>query len=54
MDELVKRDERELSWGIGKAISLSDYMIVNDSTLEEFKANVESLLERIEKEHPEV
>ena len=54
MDELVKRDERELSWGIGKAISLADYMIVNDSTLEEFKANVESLLERIEKEHPEV
>ena len=54
MDELVSRDDRELSWGIGNAISLSDYMIVNDSTLEAFKENVKQLLIRIEKEHRKV
>ncbi len=54
MGELVGRDDRELSWGIGNAISLSDYMIVNDSTLEIFKENVKQLLIRIEKEHSSV
>jgi dephospho-CoA kinase len=52
LGELIGRDERELSWGIGNAISLSHYMIVNDSTLEEFKENARKLLLRIEKENP--
>ncbi len=46
---LVKRDERELSWGIGNAISLAEYMIVNDSTLEEFKERSKELLLRLKK-----
>ncbi len=50
MDGLIKRDLRELSWGIGSVISLADYMIVNDGTLEEFKKNSLTLLERIEKD----
>jgi len=45
------RDSRELSWGIGKVISLADYMIVNDSTLEEYRKNVVILLNEIIKEH---
>ncbi|MHB1439334.1 MAG: AAA family ATPase [Cuniculiplasma sp.] len=50
LDQLISRDDRELSWGIGNAISLAEYMIVNDSTLEDFKKNAETLLKRIEKE----
>lgn len=46
-DELVSRDDRELSWGIGNAISLADYMIVNDSTLEDFKKRARELLLKI-------
>lgn len=44
---LIKRDLRELSWGIGSVISLADYMIVNDGTLDEFKKNTQDLLSRI-------
>jgi len=44
--ELIERDNRELSWGIGNVIALADYMIVNDSTLEIFKERVKDLLSR--------
>lgn len=50
LGQLINRDDRELSWGIGNAISLAEYMIVNDSTLEKFKENAAKLLSRIEKE----
>ncbi len=45
--ELEQRDSRELSWGIGKTISLADHMIVNDGTLEEFHNSVREFLTRI-------
>ncbi|MEM0157923.1 MAG: AAA family ATPase [Thermoplasmataceae archaeon] len=45
--ELDARDSRELNWGIGKAISLADYMIVNDGTLEQFKEKSRKLLKGI-------
>ncbi len=53
MGGLVSRDERELSWGIGTAISLAEYMIVNDSTLENFRKKSRHLLEKIEKDRSE-
>lgn len=46
-EELEQRDSRELSWGIGKTISLADHMIVNDGTLEEFHEKVREFLTRI-------
>jgi dephospho-CoA kinase len=49
-----QRDTRELSWGIGKVISLADFMIVNDSTLEEYHKNVRLLLSHIMERHPEI
>ncbi|WP_337859943.1 AAA family ATPase [Ferroplasma sp.] len=49
-----QRDNRELSWGIGKVISLADFMIVNDSTLEEYHKNVNILLNHIIARHPEI
>lgn len=47
MNGLIHRDMRELSWGIGSVISLADYMIVNDGTLEEFKEDSLSLLNKL-------
>ncbi len=44
--ELVQRDERELSWGIGNVISLADYMIVNDCSLEDFRARSEAFIKK--------
>ncbi|MGP6219895.1 AAA family ATPase [Caldiplasma sukawensis] len=52
--ELESRDNRELGWGMGNAISLADYMIVNDSTLEDFRINSKKLIEKIIENHPEV
>ncbi len=45
--ELESRDDRELGWGIGRTISLADRMIINDKTLEEFKAKVGAFLDEI-------
>ncbi|KAA8922691.1 dephospho-CoA kinase [Thermoplasma sp.] len=44
MEELIERDTRELSWGIGNVIALADYMIVNDDTLETFHERCRKLL----------
>jgi len=44
MRELENRDTRELGWGIGSAIAKADIMIVNDSTLEEFRERVKETL----------
>jgi len=41
----VKRDLRELSVGQGSVIAMADYMIVNEGTLEEFKAKIREVLE---------
>lgn len=46
-NELEMRDGRELSWGIGKTISLADHMIVNDGTLEEFHEKVRVFLKSL-------
>lgn len=45
MDEFVERDEREISWGIAEAIVLSDMMIINQSTLENFHTECKRTLE---------
>ncbi|MEM0139749.1 MAG: AAA family ATPase [Ferroplasma sp.] len=53
-DDIQRRDNRELSWGIGRVISLADYMIVNDSSLDVYRKNAKLLLEDILKKHPEI
>lgn len=47
LEELEKRDERELSWGLGDSIALADFMIVNGGSLEEFKEEVSNLLDSL-------
>jgi dephospho-CoA kinase len=46
-DELHNRDERELGWGLGKALDQADVKIENNGTLEEFSLSVHKLLQEI-------
>jgi len=41
----LERDLRELSVGQGSVIAMADHMIVNEGTLEEFKAKIREVLE---------
>ncbi|MCW3977478.1 MAG: AAA family ATPase [Candidatus Bathyarchaeota archaeon] len=41
----VRRDQRELSVGLGDAIAMADYLIVNEGTREEFKVKIHEVLE---------
>ncbi len=45
--EFDQRDRRELEWGLGEAIALADHMIVNESTLEDLKRDVDNLLDSV-------
>ena len=46
--EFDERDKRELSWGIGKVIALSDVVIVNEGGVDGFRENAEKILEKYE------
>lgn len=43
-EQFKERDRRELGWGIGEVIAMADYMIVNESSLGEFRTKVEEFL----------
>jgi dephospho-CoA kinase len=45
LQEFNERDSRELGWGLGNVIALSDIIIVNDSDLESFRSEVTRRLE---------
>lgn len=45
--ELRTRDERELGWGLGRALAQADCRIANEGSLEEFSAEVCTLLCRL-------
>lgn len=45
--EFTNRDQRELDWGIGNALALSDIIIVNEDSLESYIMNIERTLEDI-------
>jgi len=42
-----KRDHRELSFGMGNAIALSDYIILNDDGIENLERELDNLIRRI-------
>jgi dephospho-CoA kinase len=42
-----QRDKRELEWGVGEAIALADYMIVNESSIADLRAQVDRLLDTL-------
>ena len=45
IEEFHERDNRELGWGLGETIALADVMIINESSLDDFKDNVRKLME---------
>ncbi|MBN1194359.1 MAG: flagellar hook-basal body complex protein FliE [Methanomicrobiaceae archaeon] len=44
---LRARDARELGWGLGEALKIADYTLINDSTIESFRADVRALLDTL-------
>lgn len=46
-DEFIERDFRELSWGLGNVIALADEMLVNESSIDEFKNTVREFIYRV-------
>lgn len=46
-DALKNRDQRELGWGLGKALEQADIRIRNEGTLEEFERDVKHILEEL-------
>ena len=47
IEEFKARDSREIGWGLAETIVLSDHLIVNEGTLDEFRASVNELLDRM-------
>ncbi|HJH28499.1 MAG TPA: flagellar hook-basal body complex protein FliE [Methanosarcinaceae archaeon] len=47
IEALRRRDERELGWGMGEAITASDITISNTTGLEEFRQKIVKLLEEL-------
>jgi dephospho-CoA kinase len=44
-NEFVKRDRRELEFGLGSAIALADHMIINEGSLEDLMRSADKLME---------
>jgi len=42
-----EKDKRELSWGLGDAIALSDFIVLNEEGIEELRARAEELFKKI-------
>lgn len=45
--EFVERDFRELSWGLGNVIALSDVILVNEGSIDDFKSAIRNLLLKV-------
>jgi dephospho-CoA kinase len=43
-EDLRRRDEREMSWGLDRALDAADQTLTNDRTIEEYAARVQTLL----------
>ena len=46
-DEFDYRDEKELGWGLGNAVAMADYVIVNDNHLNDLKKNADNLFRKL-------
>ncbi|HEV2317215.1 MAG TPA: AAA family ATPase [Thermoplasmata archaeon] len=47
LQEMYDRDRRELKWGIGNAFTLADGMLLNEGSLETFRAAARTKLQEI-------
>ncbi len=48
-EDLRKRDRREISWGLGRALAMADVLVCNDGTIGDFETRVRALLDEIRK-----
>lgn len=48
IEEFKARDSREIGWGLAETIVLSDVLIINEGTLDDFRASVSELLDRMQ------
>jgi dephospho-CoA kinase len=46
-EDFVRRDEREMGWGIAKLIALADITIPNETTLDDLRRASRNVLERL-------
>jgi len=46
-EDLRVRDERELGWGLGRALDLVAATLTNDGSLEQFRGEIRTLLENL-------
>jgi dephospho-CoA kinase len=49
-DELVRRDRREIGWGLGQALAHADHVLDNSDGLEKFTDDARALLEELKGE----
>jgi len=47
IDEFNARDNREISWGLAEVIALSDFLIVNEDTLQDFHSDAANIIGRV-------
>jgi hypothetical protein len=43
-----ERDTRELSVGLGNAIAMAEYLIINENSIDNTRANAKETLRRVE------
>ena len=46
IEDFIKRDERELDFGIGTVISTSDYIIINEDDIDKYKGRIDKFLKK--------
>jgi len=46
-EDFLKRDKRELDFGIGDVIATSDFIIINEEGLDEYKAQINNFFDEI-------
>jgi dephospho-CoA kinase len=47
-DDLRRRDERELGWGLGDALAMADVFFENEGTMDEYREKARHLLDALE------
>lgn len=50
-EQFRKRDERELSWGLGEAMKAAGLVLVNDGTLEQFRDRCQAAILSLRETH---
>ena len=46
-EDFLKRDQRELNFGIGNVIATSDFIIINENGLDEYKTQINNLFDKL-------